>query len=280
VLKLEGITKTFSGTGMKAVDSLDLEIRDGEIFGFLGPNGAGKTTTIRILTGALGPDSGRVTIDGIDLADEPLLAKGRCGSVPDDPELWNRLKAREYLDFMGDVYGVPTRQRRERVAELAGLFAIADVLASSIGSFSRGMKQKLCIVGSLLHDPPNWILDEPMVGLDPQAAFDLKDLMRRRAGTGGCVFFSTHVLEVAEKICDRLGVIAGGRLLFTGTIGELRTLREEARGRADSPAGDRERGDACGGADSPAGGEARGGARGEAGAESLERLFLDLVEDT
>jgi len=250
LFSLEAISKTYSGSTRKAVDSLDLAIGDGEIFGFLGPNGAGKTTTIRILTGVIAPDTGRVSIDDIDLGKEALAAKARCGSVPDNPELWNRLKAREYLDFIGDVYGVATAERRRRIAELAGRFAIDDVLGASIGTFSRGMKQKLCVVGSLLHDPHNWILDEPMVGLDPQASFDLKELMRERATAGGCVFFSTHVLEVAEKLCDRIGVISGGRLLFTGSLEDLRALR----------AGAKEAGEAVRG-------------------ESLERLFLDLVEN-
>lgn len=250
MFKLEGIAKTYGGRGRRAVDGLDLEVRRGEIFGFLGPNGAGKTTTIRVLTGVLRPDAGQVTIDGIDLAADPLAAKARFGSVPDNPELWNRLKAHEYLDFLGDVYGVPTELRRRRIEELAGRFAIAEVLGSSIGSFSRGMKQKLCVVGSLLHDPANWILDEPMVGLDPQAAFDLKEMMRARAEAGGSVFFSTHVLEVAERVCDRIGVIARGRLLFVGSLEELRALRN---------------------------GAAEAGKGGEE--ESLESLFLELVEN-
>ncbi|HUX41424.1 MAG TPA: ABC transporter ATP-binding protein [Rectinemataceae bacterium] len=263
MFKLEGIAKTYGGSGKKAVDSLDLEIRKGEIFGFLGPNGAGKTTTIRILTGVLRPDAGRVTLDGIDLEREPLRAKARFGAVPDDPELWNRLKAREYLDFMGDVYGVPTKERRERIAELAARFALAEVLGSSIGSFSRGMKQKLCVIGSLLHEPANWILDEPMVGLDPQASFDLKALMRKRADAGGSVFFSTHVLEVAERICDRIGVIAGGRLLFAGSIEELRSLRAATRNGAAIAGGD---------------GAGKAPAAAEGTDASLESLFLELVE--
>jgi len=247
MLSLDNLTKTYSRTGTKAVDSVSLEVRDGEIFGFLGPNGAGKTTTIKMLTGVLRPDAGDARIEGVSIGAQPLRAKALFGSVGDNPELWNRLKAHEYLDFIADVYRVPTAERRERIASLAGRFAIADVLASSIGSFSRGMKQKLCIVGSLLHDPRNWILDEPMVGLDPQAAYDLKELMRARADSGRCVFFSTHVLEVAERVCDRIGVIAKGRLIFVGTL-------EELRGRQG------------------AAGQAQGG-------EDLESLFLELVED-
>ncbi len=261
MFRLEGIDKTYGGSGKKALDSLDLEVRDGEIFGFLGPNGAGKTTAIRILTGVLRPDAGKVTINGIDLARAPMPAKARLGSVLDNPELWNRLKAREYLDFMGDVYRVPTRERRERIATLADRFALAEVLGSSIGSLSRGMKQKLCVIGSLLHEPANWILDEPMVGLDPQASFDLKALMRQRALAGGSVFFSTHVLEVAERLCDRIAVIAAGRLLFAGSIGELRSLREATPREGSLP--------------DPA--SARGGAESR-DRDSLESLFLDLVE--
>ena len=225
MIRLESLSKTYAKSGSKAVDSLSLEVRDGEIFGFLGPNGAGKTTTIKLLTGALRPDSGRVEIDGIDLALRPLEAKALFGLVGDNPELFNKLRAHEYLNFVADIYGVPDAERKARIAELAERFAIADALAASIGSFSRGMKQKLCVIASLLHDPGNWVLDEPMVGLDPQAAFDIKELMRGRAAAGKCVFFSTHVLEVAELLCDRIAVIAKGRISFIGTIEELRSLR-------------------------------------------------------
>ncbi|MBL8968422.1 MAG: ABC transporter ATP-binding protein [Spirochaetaceae bacterium] len=247
MIKLEGLSKTYARVGAKAVDRLSLDVRDGEIFGFLGPNGAGKTTTIKMLTGVLKPDEGRVSLDGIDMAADAIAAKRRFGYVSDNPELFGKLKAHEYLNFVADVYGVPDRERQARIEEIAGRFEIADALAASIGSFSRGMKQKLCVTASLLHDPANWILDEPMVGLDPQAAFDLKELMRARAAAGGAVFFSTHVMEVAEKLCDRIAVIARGRLLFVGSLEELRARQA--------------------------------GASGEAGEDSLERLFLDLVDD-
>jgi len=247
MIKLESLSKTYAKSGTKAVDDLSLELRDGEIFGFLGPNGAGKTTTIKLLTGVLRPDSGRVEIGGLDMAKRPLEAKALFGLVGDNPELFNKLRAREYLNFLADMYRVGDAQRRERIAALAGRFKIADVLSSSIGSFSRGMKQKLCVVASLLHDPAAWILDEPMVGLDPQAAFDLKELMRERAAAGGLVFFSTHVMEVAEKICDRLAIIDRGRLLFVGSLAELR---------------------------------AREAPRAAGGQDSLESLFLELVDDS
>jgi len=243
MILLENLSKTYAKSGAKAVDGLSLEIRDGEIFGFLGPNGAGKTTTIKLLTGVLKPDEGRVFIGGVDMAARPLEAKAGFGLVGDNPELFNKLRAREYLNFVADVYRVPDAARQERIASLAERFKIADVLASPIGSYSRGMKQKLCLVASLVHDPAAWVLDEPMVGLDPQAAFDLKELMRERAASGRLVLFSTHVMEVAEKICDRIAIINKGKILFVGTIAELRS-RE-----------------------------------GEAG-ESLESLFLELVDDS
>ena len=245
MIQLESLSKTYARSGTKAVDGLSLEVRDGEIFGFLGPNGAGKTTTLKMLTGVLRPDAGTVKVDGVDMAARPLEAKARFGYVGDNPELFNKLKAHEYLNFVADIYGVPEGERRARVAAIAGRFGIADALASPIGSFSRGMKQKLCVTASLVHEPRNWILDEPMVGLDPQAAFDLKELMRGRAAAGGCVLFSTHVMEVAEHLCDRLAVINKGRIVFVGSLEELRALR--------------------------AGGDGEG--------QSLESLFLALVDD-
>ncbi len=264
MIKLEGLSKTYA-KGRKngkntparpAVADLSLELKPGEIFGFLGPNGAGKTTTIKMLTGVIKPDQGRVEIDGIDIAADPIGAKARLGYVGDNPELWNKLKASEFLNFMADVYRVDDEKRRERIERYAKRFGIADALDASISSYSRGMKQKLCVVGSLLHEPDNWILDEPMVGLDPEAAFELKALMRERAETGATVFFSTHVMEVAEKVCDRIGVIAGGHLIFVGSLDELREKRAaEKRASAEKPAG----------------------AAGEGG--SLESLFLGLVEE-
>ncbi len=261
MIELSGLSKTYARGSKKAVDDLSLRIADGEIFGFLGPNGAGKTTTIKMMTGALLPDSGRVSIDGIDLASDQLAAKIRFGYVGDNPELFNRLRAREYLNFLADIYHVPDGLRAQRIGEYAVRFGIADVLSSSIGGFSRGMKQKLCIMASLLHDPGNWILDEPLVGLDPQAAFDLKETMRDRARAGGCVFFSTHVMEVAERLCDRIAIIDRGRIVFTGTIEELRSLRESSAGT-----GAHRDQDGLGKQDS---------LRGD---DSLESLFLDLVD--
>ncbi len=222
MIRLEGVSKTYARSAVKAVADLSISIADGEIFGFLGPNGAGKTTTIKMITGVLRPDAGRVFVDGVDAAADPIEAKRRIGYVTDNPELFSRLKAAEYLNFVGDVYGVDTATRRERVSEYASLFGIKDALGGSIGSFSHGMKQKLLVTASLLPDPSNWVLDEPMVGLDPKASFDLKEIMRGRAAAGKTVFFSTHVMEVAERLCDRLAIINAGRVVFTGTLAELK----------------------------------------------------------
>jgi ABC-2 type transport system ATP-binding protein len=225
MIELSGISKTYAKSAVKAVDGLSVTVDDGEIFGFLGPNGAGKTTTIKVITGVLRPDQGKARIDGVDIASDPLDAKRRFGYVTDNPELFARLKAAEYLNFVADVYGVTTAIRQERINRYATLFGIKDVLNGSIGSFSHGMKQKLLITASLVHDPDNWILDEPMVGLDPKSAFSLKAIMRERAAAGKTVFFSTHVMEVAEKLCDRLAIINRGKIVFIGTLAELKSVR-------------------------------------------------------
>ena len=223
MIELNGISKTYAKSAVKAVDGVSITVEDGEIFGFLGPNGAGKTTTIKVLTGVLRPDAGTARVDGIDIAVSPIEAKRRIGYVTDNPELFARLKASEYLNFVGDIYGIDSATRRDRVAEYTALFGIKDALGGSIGSFSHGMKQKLLVTASLLPDPQNWVLDEPMVGLDPKAAFALKEIMRARAAAGKTVFFSTHVMEVAEKLCDRLSIINRGKIMFTGTLAELKS---------------------------------------------------------
>jgi ABC-2 type transport system ATP-binding protein len=225
MIVVQELVKAYAKGSKRAVDSLSLRIPNGKIYGFLGPNGAGKTTTIKMVTGILGSDSGSVEIDGISMAKEPIRAKTRFGYVSDNPETFSRLKASEYLNFLGDVYGVPTELRVERVNRYSSLFKIRDVLDAKVSSFSHGMKQKLGLVGSLIHDPDNWILDEPMVGLDPEAAFDLKTLMRERADSGKCVFFSTHIMEVAEKICDEICILRSGALVYEGTIAGLRARR-------------------------------------------------------
>ena len=222
MFNLENISKTYAKAHTKAVSDLSLTINNGEIFGFLGPNGAGKTTTIKLLTGILTPDEGSITVDGFSLKDNPIDAKKQISFVPDTPETFSKLKASEYINFIADVYGVPTDERQKRIKEYAEMFDISNVLKSPISSFSHGMKQKLFLTASLVTDPDNWILDEPMVGLDPESAFKLKELMRARAAAGKTVFFSTHVMEVAEKLCDRIGIIKKGKMVFCGTQDELK----------------------------------------------------------
>ncbi len=219
MIEFKNVSKSYK-KGTKAVDDLTLTINNGEIFGFLGPNGAGKSTSIRMLTGILNIDEGQILLDGIDITKDPIEAKKHFGYVSDDPDQFLALKGIEYLNFMADIYQV--EDRRSRIEELTKRFEIADALDSRIESYSHGMRQKIVICGCLLHDPQNWILDEPMTGLDPRSSFDLKERMRRHADEGKCVFFSTHVLDVAEKICDRVGIIHKGKLLFVGTLDEMK----------------------------------------------------------
>ncbi len=221
MIELRMISKSYNGK-VKAVDNISLEVRDGEIFGFLGPNGAGKTTTIKMITGILTPDSGDILVSGHSIRSAPLAAKQTIGFVPDDPNIFPRLKAIEYLHFMGDVYQVPPDVRSARITRLAGRFGLSEALADRIQSYSHGMRQKLVIIGALLHQPEAWILDEPMTGLDPRSAYELKEMMREHASQGKTVFFSTHVLDVAEKICDRVAIIDHGQIRFCGPIAAMR----------------------------------------------------------
>lgn len=221
MIKLEDVSKSYVKS-VKSVDSLNLEIKDGEIFGFLGPNGAGKTTTIKMITGILNADNGKILIDNKDIKNEGVLAKKNIGFVPDTPDIFLKLKGIEYLNFMGDIYEVPKDIRTKRIEELTKKFEIYDNLNEEMQGYSHGMRQKIIICGALLSNPKNWILDEPMTGLDPKASFDLKEMMREHAKKGNCVFFSTHVLEVAEKLCDRVGIINKGKLIFVGTFEEMK----------------------------------------------------------
>lgn len=222
MIKLENISKSYV-KGKKSVDSLNLEIKDGEIFGFLAPNGAGKTTTIKMITGILNADEGRILVDDKDIKKESISAKKTIGFVPDTPDIFLKLKGIEYLNFMGDIYEVPKEIRKQRIEELTKKFEIYDNLNEEMQGYSHGMRQKIILCGALLNNPKNWILDEPMTGLDPKASYDLKEMMRKHAKEGNCVFFSTHVLEVAEKLCDRVGIINKGKLIFVGTFEEMKT---------------------------------------------------------
>lgn len=221
MIKIDNVSKSYV-KDKKTIDNLNLEIRDGEIFGFLGPNGAGKTTTIKMITGILKMDEGDIFIDGKSISKEPLEAKRNFGFVPDTPDMFLRLKGIEYLNFLADIYEITDKERKERIEELTKKFEIHDVLQNPIQSYSHGMRQKIVIVGVLLNNPKNWILDEPMTGLDPKSSYDLKEMMREHAKKGNSVFFSTHVLEVAEKLCDRIGIINKGKLAFVGTFEELK----------------------------------------------------------
>ena len=226
MIKIENVSKSYV-KNKKSVDSLNLEIKNGEIFGFLGPNGAGKTTTIRMITGVLEPDSGYIQIDGHSIQEEPMEAKKNFGFVPDSPDMFLKLKGIEYLNFLAEVYKVPVDERKKRIEDLTTKFEIYNDLNSSIESYSHGMRQKIVICGALLSNPKNWILDEPMTGLDPKASFDLKEMMREHARNGNTVFFSTHILEVAEKLCDRVGIINKGKLVFVGTLEEMKEKFKE-----------------------------------------------------
>ena len=225
MIEIKHVTKTF-GT-KKAVDDLDLTIPTGEIIGFIGPNGAGKTTTINMMTGVLNPDEGDILINGKSIQKEPLEAKRQFGLVPDSPDMFLRLKGIEYLNFMGDIYEVDTQVRQQRIEALAETFEMKEGLNDKILSYSHGMRQKIIIMGVLINEPEVWILDEPMTGLDPQSSFRLKQMMKEHAAKGKTVFFSTHVLEVAEKLCDKIAIIAHGKMVYFGTLGDLRAQHGE-----------------------------------------------------
>ncbi len=222
MIKLTNVSKTYGKSQVKAVDNLSLEIKDGEIFGFLGPNGAGKSTTIKMITGILSPNEGVIEVDGINLADNPTLAKSHIGFVPDNHETYETLKGMEYLNFIGVMYGVEANLLKQRITEYAEMFQLTDALPNMIASYSHGMKQKLMVIAALIHEPKVWILDEPLTGLDPQSAYQLKQLMRKHADNGNTVFFSSHVIDVVEKVCDRIGIINHGKLVAVDTLDNIR----------------------------------------------------------
>lgn len=230
VIEFDQVTKTYGKSLTPAVADLTLRVKPGEIVGFLGPNGAGKTTTLKMLVGASRPDTGTVRIHGIDVGLDPITAKQQVGYVPDSPEPYARLTGREYVHFIADIFKVPTDLRSRRLAELLTTFDLTDAVDDRIASYSRGMKQKITVIGALIHEPPVWVLDEPMVGLDPRAARTLKERMRSHCDAGNTVFFSTHVLDVAERLCDRVAIIAHGRLIATGTLEELRERQSQSGG--------------------------------------------------
>ena len=237
MLQINHYTKQYTPNGPKAVDDLTLHIRPGEIYGFLGHNGAGKTTTIKACCGILDFTEGEILVNGMSVKKKPLECKKIMAYLPDNPDLYEFMSGIQYLNFIGDVYKVPTDVREKRIAEFAADMGITDALADKVASYSHGMKQKLAIVAALMHEPKLLIMDEPFVGLDPKAAFILKKFMRKFCDEGGAIFFSTHVLEVAEKLCDKIAIIRGGKLLASGDIETVK------------------------------------------GNESLEEVFLELVDD-
>ncbi|MEG1433327.1 ABC transporter ATP-binding protein [Eubacterium sp.] len=222
MLTIENLSKTYGNKSQKAVDDLCFTVRDGEIFGFVGPNGAGKTTTIKMIASLLSPDTGRIIIDGVDNQQDPMGAKEKFSYVPDNPELFEKIRGNEYLRFMADVYRVPDGEFKERAARYLDIFDLKGDVAAPIAAYSHGMKQKIALIGALIHNPRLFILDEPMVGLDPKSSFELKKIMAELCAQGHSVFFSTHVLDVAEKICDRIAIINHGRLIALGTMDEIR----------------------------------------------------------
>lgn len=220
MIQIECITKTYNGT-VRAVDNLSLTVNNGEIVGFIGPNGAGKTTTLKMMTGILKPDSGTILINDFDMQKEPLKAKQVIGYIADSPDMFLRLKGLEFMNLISDIYKVPADVRKERIKTFATRFDLADVLDKPMQSYSHGMRQKMMVAAALVHDPAVWILDEPLTGLDPKSAYNLKNMMREHADAGNSVLFSTHVLEVAEKLCDKVIIINHGKSLFYGNLEEL-----------------------------------------------------------
>lgn len=220
MLKIDHFTKSYGDK--KAVDDLSLHILPGEIYGFIGHNGAGKTTTLKSVAGIMQFDQGEILVDGVSMKKEPMACKKKIAYIPDNPDLYDFMTGMQYLNFVGNVFGVDTQQRRERVKELADAFELTADLNQSIGSYSHGMKQKLAIIAAWLHQPELILMDEPFVGLDPKASHTLKGMMRQVCDRGGAIFFSTHVLEVAEKLCDKVAIIKGGRLIRSGTMEEVK----------------------------------------------------------
>ncbi len=226
MIEISKITKVYSKK-VKAVDQLSLTIPDGKIVGFIGPNGAGKTTTLKMMCGILEPDEGHVLLNGYDITKDPLEAKKQFGFVADNADIFLRLKGIEYLNLMADIYEVDSSVRSQRIQEYAKQFEMTTALNDKILSYSHGMRQKIVIMGAILHQPSIWILDEPLTGLDPQSSFELKQMMRKHAQDDKTVFFSTHVLEVAEKLCDYVIIINFGKILYEGTLEQLKSQFEQ-----------------------------------------------------
>ena len=220
MLIIEHLTKTYGEK--KAVDDLSLHIRPGEIFGFIGHNGAGKSTTLKSAVGILKFDQGTITINGDSILDEPVKCKKELAYIPDNPDMYEFMSGIKYLNFVADIFGISAQERQERIRKYADLFELTGDLAQPISAYSHGMKQKLAVISAWLHAPKLIVMDEPFVGLDPKASHLLKEMMREHCDQGGAIFFSTHVLEVAEKLCDKVAIIKNGRLVKAGTMDEVK----------------------------------------------------------
>ena len=220
MINIKNVSKEYV-EGIKAVDNLSIHIRPGEIYGFIGPNGAGKSTTIKMITGITDYSEGEITINGVSSKEE-LESKLQFGYVSDSPDMFLKLKGVEYLNFLATIYNVSKEDSKQRIIELAEKFELTSALGDKIQTYSHGMRQKIMVMGALLHEPKVWILDEPLTGLDPKSSFMLKEMMKEHARKGNSVFFSTHVLEVAEKLCDRIGIINKGKLVYEGTMEEIK----------------------------------------------------------
>lgn len=221
ILEIKGFTKTYS-QGKKAVDALSLSVMPGEVHGFIGHNGAGKTTTIRAVVGVMDFDTGEILIDGHSVKEEPVTCKALTAYIPDNPDLYDYITGIQFLNYMADMFSVDQENRQKRIQKYADLFGITDNLGNLVSSYSHGMKQKLALIGAFLHQPKLLVLDEPFVGLDPEAAFHLKEIMRELCDQGSAIFFSTHVLDVAEKLCDKVSIIKQGKLVVSGSMEEIK----------------------------------------------------------
>lgn len=225
MLEIKNLTKKFGDK--VAVDNIDLSVKSGEIYGFLGPNGAGKTTTIKMIVGMLMPDGGSISVDGIDVICDDVEAKRQIAYVPDSPEIYDIMTGRQYLNFIADVFELSDEERNKQIYRYAEVFEMKENLDVMIAGYSHGMKQKIVIMGALIHSPKLLILDEPMVGLDAKSSFRLKEIMRALADEGRTVFFSTHVMEVAENLCDRIGIINRGKIIAVGTLDEIKAAAKD-----------------------------------------------------
>lgn len=221
ILRIQNFSKTYGGN-KKAVEDLSLEIEAGDIYGFIGQNGAGKTTTLRAVSGILDFEQGEIYIDGHNVKKEPVVCKSICAYILDNPDIYDFLTGTQYLNYIADIFRVDQRTRAERIVKYADMFRIRDDLGKLISSYSHGMKQKLVIISALVHSPKLLILDEPFVGLDPEAAFKLKNVFKEMCEQGSAIFFSTHVLDVAEKLCNKIAIIKGGKIIASGNIEEVR----------------------------------------------------------